>query len=156
MRDRNIDIASSVESCSCPPGYKGLSCEDCAPGWTRGTQGRGDIPLGTCEPCNCLGGGSCDPETGECQVSSFHRHFAPNLSFESMVQLTRIKNDIDIFRYAQTTLGEKIVRNVTMDMLETQPLEVVWLLIRKVVAATQQAALMENILMVSIKHLEIY
>ena len=70
-----------------------------------------------------------------------------------MVQLTRIKNDIDIFRYAQTTLGEKIVRNVTMDMLETQPLEAVWLLIRKVVAVTQQAALMENILMVSIKHL---
>ena len=70
MRDRNIDIASSVESCSCPPGYKGLSCEDCAPGWTRSknTYGTDDIPLGTCEPCNCFGGGSCDPETGECQV----------------------------------------------------------------------------------------
>lgn len=72
MRDRNIDIASSVESCSCPPGYKGLSCEDCAPGWTRSknSYGRDEIPLGTCEPCNCLGGGSCDPETGECQVIS--------------------------------------------------------------------------------------
>ena len=70
MRDRNIDIASSVESCSCPPGYKGLSCEDCAPGWTRSKNSirNDDTPLGTCEPCNCLGGGSCDPETGECQV----------------------------------------------------------------------------------------
>ena len=75
LRNRNYDIASSVEKCACPPGYKGLSCEDCAPGWTRLRQSYGidrssGALLGSCAPCDCLGGASCDPETGECQVPS--------------------------------------------------------------------------------------
>ena len=58
--------AEAVEQCQCPPGYRGLSCEACAPGHTRA--GRG-LYLGHCEPCQCGGkSASCDPENGTCLV----------------------------------------------------------------------------------------
>ena len=56
--------ALAVEQCSCPPGYKGLSCEDCDVGYKRSTEG---IYLGLCEPCECNGySNECDAETGDC------------------------------------------------------------------------------------------
>lgn len=59
--------AVEVEECTCPEGYKGLSCEDCAVGYTRSDQG---LYLGICEPCNCNGHSNhCDPDTGICIVS---------------------------------------------------------------------------------------
>ena len=65
-RRTNAGRASSVEQCSCPAGYKGLSCEECAPGFTRSTEG---LYLGLCRPCNCYGfSDTCDPETGVCEV----------------------------------------------------------------------------------------
>ena len=64
-----VDLATSVEQCSCPPGYKGLSCEDCAPGYTRSSEG---LYLGLCQPCQCFGHASlCHAETGVCLVNSF-------------------------------------------------------------------------------------
>ena len=61
--------ASAVEQCQCPPGYKGLSCEACAPGYRRSGMG---LYLGYCEPCDCNGkSSSCDSETGKCLVNSF-------------------------------------------------------------------------------------
>ncbi|XP_061427845.1 laminin subunit gamma-1-like isoform X1 [Lethenteron reissneri] len=58
--------AGWVEQCSCPPGYRGLSCEACAPGHRRDPPGGG--PLATCVPCSCHGhSGSCHPETGACE-----------------------------------------------------------------------------------------
>ncbi|CAG0883138.1 unnamed protein product [Darwinula stevensoni] len=57
--------AFAVEQCYCPESHTGLSCEDCAPGFTRSQEG---LYLGLCEPCQCYGhSGICDPETGECQ-----------------------------------------------------------------------------------------
>ncbi|XP_073326188.1 basement membrane-specific heparan sulfate proteoglycan core protein [Pagrus major] len=56
--------ALEVEQCLCPPGYKGLSCQDCAPGYTRTG---GGLYLGHCELCECNGhSDSCHPETGIC------------------------------------------------------------------------------------------
>uniref|UniRef100_A0A3B5MAA9 Uncharacterized protein n=1 Tax=Xiphophorus couchianus TaxID=32473 RepID=A0A3B5MAA9_9TELE len=56
--------AFEVEQCRCPPGYQGLSCQDCAPGYTRTG---GGLYLGHCEPCDCNGhSDSCHPETGTC------------------------------------------------------------------------------------------
>ncbi|XP_072552989.1 basement membrane-specific heparan sulfate proteoglycan core protein [Salminus brasiliensis] len=56
--------ALEVEQCRCPPGYHGLSCQDCAPGYTRTG---GGLYLGHCELCECNGhSDSCHPETGIC------------------------------------------------------------------------------------------
>ncbi|XP_075898523.1 basement membrane-specific heparan sulfate proteoglycan core protein [Nelusetta ayraudi] len=56
--------ALEVEQCRCPPGYQGLSCQDCAAGYTRTG---GGLYLGHCELCECNGhSDSCHPETGIC------------------------------------------------------------------------------------------
>ncbi|KAK7884904.1 hypothetical protein WMY93_028027 [Mugilogobius chulae] len=56
--------AVEVEQCRCPPAYQGLSCQDCAPGYTRTG---GGLYLGHCELCECNGhSDSCHPETGIC------------------------------------------------------------------------------------------
>ncbi|XP_050052982.1 basement membrane-specific heparan sulfate proteoglycan core protein-like isoform X1 [Aphis gossypii] len=56
--------AVEVEECLCPEGYKGLSCEDCAVGYTRNGQG---LYLEICEPCTCNGHSNhCDPDSGIC------------------------------------------------------------------------------------------
>ncbi|XP_076269824.1 terribly reduced optic lobes isoform X47 [Rhynchophorus ferrugineus] len=57
--------AHEVEQCQCPAGYTGLSCEDCASGYTRSDDG---IYLELCTPCDCNNfSNECDPETGECR-----------------------------------------------------------------------------------------
>ncbi|XP_053325716.1 laminin subunit gamma-2 [Spea bombifrons] len=53
-----------VEKCVCPAGYQGHFCERCAPGYRRQSPGLGR--LSACVPCNCQGGGVCDPDTGDC------------------------------------------------------------------------------------------
>ncbi|XP_058060994.1 laminin subunit alpha [Anopheles bellator] len=54
----------AVESCECPPGYTGRSCEDCAPGYYRDPNGP---YLGYCIPCECNGhAATCDCNTGVC------------------------------------------------------------------------------------------
>lgn len=53
-----------VEQCVCPVGYKGQFCQECASGYKRDSARLG--PFGTCVPCNCQGGGTCDPDTGDC------------------------------------------------------------------------------------------
>ncbi|XP_042555133.1 laminin subunit alpha-1 [Dipodomys spectabilis] len=66
------ESASGLESCVCPPGTTGFSCQDCAPGYHRGKLpedgGRAPPPLlAPCVPCSCNNhSDSCDPETGKC------------------------------------------------------------------------------------------
>lgn len=58
--------ASNVETCSCPPEYKGQFCEQCASGFTRVTPNGG--PYVTCVTCQCNNHtDTCDPETGVCK-----------------------------------------------------------------------------------------
>ncbi|KAL3861185.1 hypothetical protein ACJMK2_007245 [Sinanodonta woodiana] len=75
LRDVSMDIAvaspttlgttAMVESCRCPQGYTGLSCEKCAPGYLRVSDSGSS--LGRCVRCNCNGhAASCDTETGKC------------------------------------------------------------------------------------------
>uniref|UniRef100_A0A4X2MBM1 Basement membrane-specific heparan sulfate proteoglycan core protein n=1 Tax=Vombatus ursinus TaxID=29139 RepID=A0A4X2MBM1_VOMUR len=62
--------ALEVEECRCPPGYRGLSCQDCASGYTRTGSG---LYLGHCELCECNGHSeSCHPETGACSQCLHH------------------------------------------------------------------------------------
>jgi hypothetical protein len=65
----NTSKAMAVEQCQCPQPYKGLSCEDCAPGYYRSQTG----PYGGyCVPCQCNGhSDTCDQITGVCYVSIF-------------------------------------------------------------------------------------
>ncbi|XP_077442006.1 laminin subunit gamma-3 isoform X1 [Vanacampus margaritifer] len=58
-----------VESCTCPTGFVGHFCEQCAPGFTREVPNGG--PFSTCIPCDCHQHGTCHPETGECECSDF-------------------------------------------------------------------------------------
>ncbi|XP_025920078.1 basement membrane-specific heparan sulfate proteoglycan core protein-like, partial [Apteryx rowi] len=61
--------APEVEECRCPPGYRGLSCQDCAPGYTRTG---GGLYLGHCELCECNGhSDTCHPETGACSSPAY-------------------------------------------------------------------------------------
>uniref|UniRef100_A0A665UZW2 Heparan sulfate proteoglycan 2 n=1 Tax=Echeneis naucrates TaxID=173247 RepID=A0A665UZW2_ECHNA len=64
--------AVEVEQCRCPPGYQGLSCQDCAPGYTRSV---GGLYLGNCELCECNGhSDSCHPETSACTNCLHNTH----------------------------------------------------------------------------------
>ncbi|XP_033109167.1 laminin subunit alpha-like [Anneissia japonica] len=66
-----------VESCRCPAGYEGLSCQDCAEGYYR----RSGSYLGICVPCECHNhADSCDPNTGRCL---FCDHNTEGLNCES-------------------------------------------------------------------------
>ncbi|VBB30312.1 unnamed protein product, partial [Acanthocheilonema viteae] len=74
-RDTQERFALEVEHCSCPPGYTGLSCEDCAPGYERSPQGP---YLGTCVPvehraqCSPAGARSTHPGyDGKCQCKMY-------------------------------------------------------------------------------------
>ncbi|XP_055304922.1 basement membrane-specific heparan sulfate proteoglycan core protein-like [Sitodiplosis mosellana] len=56
--------ASEVEQCTCPQGFQGTSCEECASGYRRSENG---YYLGLCEPCDCNGHSvECDAKTGVC------------------------------------------------------------------------------------------
>ncbi|XP_053431699.1 basement membrane-specific heparan sulfate proteoglycan core protein isoform X4 [Nycticebus coucang] len=68
--DTGQDPALEVEQCTCPPGYRGPSCQDCDTGYTRMPSG---LYLGTCERCSCHGHSEvCEPETGVCQGCQHH------------------------------------------------------------------------------------
>ncbi|XP_076805272.1 laminin subunit alpha-1-like isoform X3 [Clavelina lepadiformis] len=57
-------LARGLEQCFCPPGYLGLSCQDCAEGYMRVQQG---VNIGKCEPCNCFNrSDTCDEQSGRC------------------------------------------------------------------------------------------
>ncbi|XP_076827529.1 laminin subunit alpha-1 isoform X2 [Brachyhypopomus gauderio] len=68
-----VAMARLVETCECPPGYAGLSCQECAPGYYRQPVSelsmRGvDRPLiQPCVACRCNNHSlACDLDTGEC------------------------------------------------------------------------------------------
>ncbi|XP_062383779.1 laminin subunit gamma-1 [Sardina pilchardus] len=66
-----------VEKCTCPQGYVGQHCEQCALGYRRANPELG--LFSPCERCNCNGhSDSCDPVTGMCEC----QHNTAGLSCE--------------------------------------------------------------------------
>ncbi|XP_074843383.1 laminin subunit alpha-3 [Carettochelys insculpta] len=56
--------AYHVETCSCPPGYVGDSCQECSPGFYRENKG---LFTERCVPCNCNGNSNrCQDGSGIC------------------------------------------------------------------------------------------
>ncbi|XP_077990917.1 laminin subunit alpha-2-like [Glandiceps talaboti] len=63
--DPSLPEAMDIEECACPEGYQGLSCQECAPGYVRVSNGP---YLGSCRPCTCNNHGQmCDSSTGICE-----------------------------------------------------------------------------------------
>uniref|UniRef100_H2ZS58 Laminin subunit alpha-1 n=1 Tax=Latimeria chalumnae TaxID=7897 RepID=H2ZS58_LATCH len=68
----NRMAARGIEICDCPPGYTGLSCQECSPGYYRQKltelNVRGPRPLlAPCVLCQCNNHSEiCDVETGKC------------------------------------------------------------------------------------------
>ncbi|XP_069368064.1 laminin subunit alpha-1 isoform X2 [Paralichthys olivaceus] len=72
-------VARLIESCICPPGYTGLSCQECAAGYFRqpqselSSQSQKLMFVRPCVRCRCSNHSeSCDTETGECQDCKHH------------------------------------------------------------------------------------
>uniref|UniRef100_A0A8C4RZG4 Laminin subunit alpha-1 n=2 Tax=Erpetoichthys calabaricus TaxID=27687 RepID=A0A8C4RZG4_ERPCA len=67
------EVAHYIESCHCPSGYAGLSCQECAPGYHRQRlteiNVRGPRPfIEPCVPCQCNNHSKiCDLDTGKCE-----------------------------------------------------------------------------------------
>uniref|UniRef100_A0A671TW87 Laminin, alpha 1 n=1 Tax=Sparus aurata TaxID=8175 RepID=A0A671TW87_SPAAU len=72
-------VARFIESCICPPGYTGLSCQECATGFFRqplsefSSKSQKSQFVRPCVRCRCSNHSeSCDMETGECQGCQHH------------------------------------------------------------------------------------
>ncbi|KAM7369500.1 hypothetical protein PAMP_010819 [Pampus punctatissimus] len=88
------DVARLIETCICPLGHAGLSCQECAPGYFHQPwsellpQGQRSLFVRPCVPCRCNNHSeSCDQETGDCQVV-----FLGNSS--ATLHLSRVKDDL--------------------------------------------------------------
>ncbi|XP_019643138.1 PREDICTED: laminin subunit beta-1-like [Branchiostoma belcheri] len=62
---------NTIEECSCPEGYQGQFCEQCAPGYTREVPDLIGDPLTPCVPCECNGheAGPCHVDMGVCSCT---------------------------------------------------------------------------------------
>ncbi|XP_044032400.1 laminin subunit alpha-1 isoform X1 [Siniperca chuatsi] len=72
-------VARLIESCVCPPGYSGLSCQECAAGFFRqplselSSQSQKSLFVRPCVRCRCNDHSeSCNTETGHCQDCQHH------------------------------------------------------------------------------------
>ncbi|XP_054478572.1 laminin subunit alpha-1 [Anoplopoma fimbria] len=73
------NVARLIESCICPPGYAGLSCQECAAGFFRqplselSSKSQKSLFVRPCVRCRCNNHSeSCDAETGACQGCQHH------------------------------------------------------------------------------------
>ncbi|XP_070709007.1 laminin subunit alpha-1 [Pempheris klunzingeri] len=81
LEDREVrgGVARLIESCVCPLGYAGRSCQECAVGFFRqplselSSQIQKSLFVRPCVRCRCNNHSEiCDPETGYCQACQHH------------------------------------------------------------------------------------
>ncbi|XP_039983193.1 laminin subunit alpha-1 isoform X2 [Xiphias gladius] len=77
--EEGSEVARLIESCICPRGYTGLSCQECAAGYFRqpqselSSQSQKSMFVHPCVQCRCNNHSeSCDTETGDCQNCQHH------------------------------------------------------------------------------------
>ncbi|KAM9332589.1 laminin subunit alpha-1 [Pholidichthys leucotaenia] len=75
----SVSVVRLIESCICPLGYGGLSCQECAAGFFRQPQSElssqrlKSVFVPSCIPCHCNNHSeSCNAETGECRGCQHH------------------------------------------------------------------------------------
>ncbi|KAJ8973563.1 hypothetical protein NQ317_009587 [Molorchus minor] len=115
----NIPFANSVERCHCPPNYRGLSCEECAPGYYRIKSGPHG---GYCVACQCNGHASdCDVDTGIC-MNCAHNTRGDHCELCDVGYhgnaLSGTPNDCLICACPLPIVGNKLVANVSKVTLE--------------------------------------
>uniref|UniRef100_A0A8C2X678 Laminin, alpha 1 n=1 Tax=Cyclopterus lumpus TaxID=8103 RepID=A0A8C2X678_CYCLU len=73
------EVARLIESCTCPPGHAGLSCQECAAGFFRqplselSSKSQRSLFVRPCVRCRCNNHSeSCEAETGACQDCQHH------------------------------------------------------------------------------------
>ncbi|XP_068437392.1 laminin subunit alpha-1 isoform X2 [Clinocottus analis] len=73
------EVARLIESCTCPPGHRGLSCQECAAGYFRqplselSSKTQKSLFVRPCVRCRCNNHSeSCEVETGACQDCRDH------------------------------------------------------------------------------------
>lgn len=90
-----------VETCECPEGYAGLSCETCAWGYVKVSANSSvhqDHRL--CVKCDCNShAGSCDLVMGECTVSSASFIIVYNRSKQKIRNVLNNKKTLAILFY---------------------------------------------------------
>ncbi|PKU37195.1 laminin subunit gamma-2 [Limosa lapponica baueri] len=108
-----------VEHCECPAGYQGQFCERCAPGYRRDAPGLG--PFSICVPCNCQGGGICDPDTASDRSLESRVARMKGQVSNSQSHLDEIKATVERLR----SLGSQYERQVqdTRQLLERARLD---------------------------------
>ncbi|KAJ8010618.1 hypothetical protein DPEC_G00076940 [Dallia pectoralis] len=73
-----VEEAHLIETCACPAGYAGLSCQECVPGYYRQAASELNVrgkrpPVAPCVPCRCNHHSqACDLDTGECFGCQHH------------------------------------------------------------------------------------
>ncbi|XP_061661394.1 laminin subunit alpha-1 [Syngnathoides biaculeatus] len=77
--ESTMRAARLIESCSCPPAYAGMSCQECAPGffrqplWELPPQAQESAFVRPCVACRCNNHSSnCHADTGHCQECQHH------------------------------------------------------------------------------------
>uniref|UniRef100_A0A8D3CEN7 Laminin, alpha 1 n=1 Tax=Scophthalmus maximus TaxID=52904 RepID=A0A8D3CEN7_SCOMX len=73
------EVVRLIESCNCPPGHTGLSCQECAAGYFHrpqselSSQSQKLMFVHPCVRCRCNNHSEiCDTETGDCQDCQHH------------------------------------------------------------------------------------
>jgi hypothetical protein len=111
-----------VESCQCPEGYTGSSCEQCAPGYLLQEGGVGR----RCTRCSCNNhADSCDPRTGQCLVGTTVH--AKDIRPSDLTDVQCLWSDVTIFTSDQNVWCLHVLLKILYKYASIQIRKLMWL-----------------------------